>query len=60
MTVILLLLLRLQQVRDSRHSAVWLGTSSYGYCLVIILHIVMTFYDRSIGAREAGRENVCI
>ena len=59
MTVILLLLLRLQQVRDSRHTAVCLGTSSYSYSwyyLVIVLHVVMT-YDRSIGAREAGSGN---
>ena len=59
MAVILLpLLLRLQQVRDSRHTAVCLGTSSYGYCLAIVLYAVMT-YDRSIGTREAGSGKLC-
>ena len=47
-----LLLLRLQPARDSRHT-ICLGSSSYGYCLVIVLHAVMT-YDRSIGTREVG------
>ena len=57
--VILLLLLRLQPARDSRHTAVCLGTSSWGYCLVIVLPAVMT-YDRSIGTRQAGSGKFCI
>ena len=37
--------------------ALCLGTSNY--CLVIVLHAVMT-YDRSIGTREAGSGKFCI
>ena len=50
-----LLLFRLEPGRGSRHT-VCLGTSSNGYCLVIVLHAVMT-YDRSMGTREAGSVN---